>query len=52
MLFVADIGNTVIKVGVYDKDVLKCTAGLSSAGNRSSDEYAVTLQAILQMNGV
>ena len=52
MLFVADIGNTVIKVGVYDKDVLKCTARLSSSGNRSSDEYAVTLQAILQMNGV
>ena len=52
MLFVADIGNTVIKVGVYDKDVLKCTARLSSAGNRSSDEYAVTLQAILLMNGV
>ena len=52
MLFVADIGNTVIKVGVYDKDVLKCTARLSAAGNRSSDDYAVTLQAILQMNGV
>ncbi len=52
MLFVADIGNTVIKVGVYDKDALKCTARLSSAGNRSSDEYAVTLQTILHMNGV
>lgn len=52
MLFVADIGNTVIKIGVYDREVLKCTARLSSAGNRSSDEYAVTLQAILQMNGV
>ena len=43
MLFVANIGNTVIQIGVFQKDTLVCTARLSSAGNRSSDEYAVTL---------
>ena len=52
MLFVANIGNTVIQIGVFQKDTLVCTARLSSAGNRSSDEYAVTLKAILAMNGV
>ena len=52
MLFVANIGNTVIQIGVFQKDALVCTARLSSAGNRSSDEYAVTLKAILAMNGV
>ena len=52
MLFVANIGNTMINVGVFQKDTLVCTARLASAGNRSSDEYAVSLQAILAMNGV
>ena len=52
MLFVANIGNTVIQIGVFQKDALVCTARLSSAGSRSSDEYAVTLNAILAMNGV
>lgn len=52
MLFVASIGNTMINVGVFQKDELICTARLASAGNRSSDEYAVSLQAILAMNGV
>ena len=52
MLFVAQIGNTMINIGVFHKDALVCKARLSSAGNRSSDEYAVTLNAILAMNGV
>ena len=52
MLFVANIGNTIINIGVFRKDALVCTARLSSASSRSSDEYAVTLNAILAMNGV
>ena len=52
MLFVANIGNTTINIGVFDKDALVCNARVSSVGNRSADEYAVTIKAILDMNGV
>lgn len=52
MLFVANIGNTTIQIGVFRRDTLVCTARLSSAGNRSADEYAVTLRALLAMHGV
>lgn len=52
MLLVADIGNTTITVGVFDKDTMVCTARLSARGGHSQDEYAVLLNAILTMNGV
>ena len=52
MMFVANIGNTTINIGVFDKDALVCNARVSSVGNRSADEYAVTIKAILDMNGV
>ena len=49
MLFVADIGNTTITVGVFDGDVMVCSSRLSAVKSRSVDEYAVTLKAILEM---
>ena len=52
MLFVANIGNTMINIGVFQKDVLVCNARVSSVGNRSADEYAVIMKSILDMNGV
>lgn len=52
MLFVANIGNTDIQIGVFRRDTLVCTARLSSTGNRSADEYAVVLRALLTMRGV
>ena len=52
MLFVADIGNTTITVGVFDGDVMVCSSRLSAVKSRSVDEYAVTLKAILEMYGV
>ncbi len=52
MLFVADIGNTTITIGVFRKDVRVCSARLSSKGYHSADEYAVNLSAVLTMHGV
>jgi len=50
MVLVIDIGNTNITLGVFDKDVLCCTARLSTDTGKTPDEYAVDLQAVLQLH--
>ena len=43
MILAIDIGNTNIKIGVFDKDVLKGSFRLSSVVKRTSDEYGVDI---------
>ncbi len=52
MLLTANIGNTTITIGVFQKDTRVLSARLSSAGYRSSDEYAVNLAALLALHGI
>ncbi len=52
MLFVANLGNTNITIGVFQKDTRVLSARLSAAGYRTSDEYAVNLAAILSLRGI
>lgn len=47
MLLVVDIGNTNISLGVYKEDNIVCSFHIRSVLNKSSDEYGVTLVALL-----
>ena len=48
MLLVIDIGNTTIKLGIFDKDKLKATWSLATGIHRTSDEYGVLLLNLLE----
>lgn len=52
MLFVADIGNTSITVGIYDGEKLLHTWKLASDKKRSEDEYGVILHNFLHHAGM
>jgi len=47
MLLVADIGNTNIKVGIFDEEILVNTWNLSSDKNKTDDEYGIFLKNII-----
>ena len=49
MLLVADIGNTNITVGVFDKETLINTWNLSSDKNKTEDEYGIFLKNIIDI---
>ncbi len=48
MLLAIDIGNTSIKLGIFDDDRLKATWRLSTEVDRSADEYGALLLIFLQ----
>ena len=52
MLLVMDVGNTNIKVGVFEGDKLLNSWRMESKPGRTADEYAVTLLNILERAGL
>lgn len=48
MLATFDISNTRIKAGIFDGDQLRATFSLAADVRRTSDEYAVLLDALLR----
>ena len=51
MLLVMDAGNTSIHVGCYDGEKLVCRFALGVSGERTADEYALFLRAMLKDSG-
>ena len=51
MLLVMDAGNTSIHVGCYDGERLACRFALGVNDNRTYDEYALLLRALLRDGG-
>ena len=52
MVLAIDVGNTNIVVGVYDGDKLCFISRLASDQNRTSDETAVQLKAVLSIHDI
>ncbi|MBR3844235.1 MAG: type III pantothenate kinase [Clostridia bacterium] len=52
MLLVMDMGNTCITLGIYNNKELKVTARLATDRNRTSDQYAVDLHALLTLHHI
>lgn len=52
MLFVIDIGNTNIVLGLFDKDELSHSWRYSSDVNKTSDEYGLMLKNIMHYNQI
>ncbi|MFA5283070.1 MAG: type III pantothenate kinase [Bacilli bacterium] len=50
MLLCIDMGNTMIKFGVYDNDKLKCTHTIATDLNKTIDEYALNFKIFLKEN--
>lgn len=50
MLFVADIGNTSITLGVYENEKLVESWRLNSDKNRSDDEYGIIINNLVKHN--
>ena len=51
MLLVIDVGNTNITLGVFDKDELFGTFRMKTKQPRTSDEYGITLQELVEDMG-
>ena len=52
MILVIDIGNTNIKIGVFDGDVLVDSLRLASSSRKTSDEYYMSLRNLLEIKGI
>ena len=52
MLLVIDVGNTNITLGVFDKDELFGTFRMKTKQPRTSDEYGITLQELVERHGI
>jgi len=52
MLLAIDIGNTNIKLGIFDGDKLKATWNLATAIHRTSDEYGGALLSLMEREKV
>jgi type III pantothenate kinase len=52
MLLAIDIGNTNIKLGLFEGDVHRFTWTISTGVHRMPDEYAVTLLELLRINDI
>lgn len=52
MLLVIDVGNTNITIGIFDKDKVFGTFRLKSKQPRTSDEYGIMLQELVERNGI
>lgn len=51
MLLALDIGNTEITVGLFEEDELAARWRLTTASERTPDEWAATLASLLQQSG-
>lgn len=52
MLIVIDVGNTNIKLGVYQGDELTLAVRLATERQKTDDQYVVDLYAIFQVNNI
>lgn len=52
MILVADIGNTNITLGVYRNDKPVCISRLATQRHRTSEQYAIELDAIFKLEGL
>lgn len=52
MLLTADIGNTNIKFGIFDKDELIRTLTISCDKAKTADEYGVDLYSLIRVMGI
>ena len=52
MIFVVDVGNTNMTLGVYEGEELKATFRMMTKTPRTSDEYGVMLTTLLTTKGI
>lgn len=52
MLLVVDIGNTIVSLGVFNKNSLIVKAGLSSIKKSTSHEYAIMFHNVLALHTI
>ena len=52
MIFVIDVGNTNMTLGVYEGEELKATFRMMTKTPRTSDEYGVMLTTLLTTKGI
>jgi type III pantothenate kinase len=52
MLLAIDIGNTNVKLGVFDGEALKGSWRVSSDPDKMSDEYAAVIVSLLELQGI
>jgi type III pantothenate kinase len=52
MLLAIDVGNTNVKLGVFDGDELLVTFHLATHVNQMPDEYAVIILSLLRQHGI
>ena len=52
MILVADIGNTNITLGVYNNDKPVCISRLATQRHRTSEQYAIELDAVFKLEGL
>ena len=52
MLLAIDVGNTNLKIGIFDKSKLKASWRLSTTASRTSDEYGMVLYDLLSQENL
>ena len=52
MLLVIDIGNTNIKMAVFDNDEIVMSLRLATAVGKTSDEYGLNVKELLASGGI
>lgn len=52
MILTADIGNTNITLGVYENDEVICIARLATQRHRTSEQYAIELKAVFELEKI
>ena len=52
MIFVIDVGNTAITMGVFEEDDIKAKFRLTTKINRTSDEYGLFIVDLLKLKGI
>ncbi|AOH52822.1 type III pantothenate kinase [Peribacillus muralis] len=52
MIFVLDVGNTNIVLGVYDEDILKYHWRIETSRHKTEDEYGMVIKSLLQHEGL
>ncbi len=52
MLFVVDIGNTNITLGIFDGENLKMNARLSTDKTKTADQYAIEILNVFNIHGI
>ena len=51
VLLAVDVGNTNTVLGVFRDDILAASWRIQTVSGRTSDEYAVLLKTLLDMEG-